>query len=156
MEGMAIREAMEHDVELATKEDIVANLAKEAEEVVLTLTIKAKMVDNKTQNVATMMNKEDEEEVKEDDLEAVVDVDKEGYKDDGWWVRITERINKVGECVKEGRDLEPEEEVEEAEQETGSQQEDEEQEKVAGSEAEFTVLKNRLDRTEKSLDNLGK
>ena len=88
--------------------------------------------------------------------EEVVDVDKEGYKDDGWWVRITERINKVGECVKEGRDLEPEEEVEEVEQETGSQQEDEEQEEVAGSEAEFTVLKNRLDRTEKSLDNLGK
>ena len=88
--------------------------------------------------------------------EEVVDVDKEGYKDDGWWVRITERINKVGECVKEGRDLEPEEEVEEAEQETGSQQEDEEQVEVAGSEAEFTVLKNRLDRTEKSLDNLGK
>ena len=88
--------------------------------------------------------------------EEVVDVDKEGYKDDGWWVRITERINKVGECVKEGRDLEPEEEVEEAEQETGSQQEDEEQEEVAGSEVEFAVLKNRLDRTEKSLDNLGK
>ena len=75
-EDMAIREAMEHDVELATKEDIVANLAKEAEEVVLTLTIKAKMVNNKTQNVAIMMNKEDKEEVKEDDLEAVVDVDK--------------------------------------------------------------------------------
>ena len=74
---MAIREAMEHDVELATKEDIVANLAREAEEVVLTLTIKAKMVNNKTQNVATMMTKEDKEEVKEDDLEAVVDVDKD-------------------------------------------------------------------------------
>ena len=32
---------------------------------------------NKTQNLATMVNKEDEEVVKEDDLEAVVVVDKD-------------------------------------------------------------------------------
>ena len=61
LKDMVIQEAMEHEEEMATKEDMVANLAKEAEEMVLT--IKAKMVDNKTQKVATIMNKEDKEEV---------------------------------------------------------------------------------------------
>ena len=86
-----------------------------------------------------------------------VDGDKESYQDDGWWNRITDRINKVGECVKEGKDLDLEEEEQEEEkgEEVKKSDETADNEK-SGSKEEFNNLKNRLDRTEKSLDNLGK
>ena len=87
----------------------------------------------------------------------------EAYKDDGWWSRITERINKVGECVKTGKDLEIEdsedEEEKKKEEETNddvSKEKKDEGNSDVGGEKEFDVLKHRLDRTEQSLDNLGK
>ena len=88
-----------------------------------------------------------------EEVEDPVDTDKESFKDDSWWDKITDRINRVGECVKEGKDLELEEEDEEAELKNKDEAADMKQD---GSEQEFKVLKNRLDRTEQSLDNLGK
>ena len=89
-----------------------------------------------------------------EEVEDPVDADKESFKDDNWWDKITDRINRVGECVKEGKDLELEEEDEEAELKNKDEAADKKQDD--GSEQEFKVLKNRLDRTEQSLDNLGK
>ena len=87
-----------------------------------------------------MMKKFDDKE------EVVEEVDpKEAYKDDGWWGKITERINKVGECVKKGTDLEVDEEEEKKASIT----------KKNENSGEFDVLKHRLDRTEESLNNLG-
>jgi len=86
-----------------------------------------------------MMKKFDDKE------EVVEEVDpKEAYKDDGWWGKITERINKVGECVKKGTDLEVDEEEEKKASIT----------KKNENIGEFDVLKHRLDRTEESLNNL--
>ena len=85
--------------------------------------------------------------------EEPVEVDKESYKDDSWWNQITDRINKVNECVKEGKDLELEEDDEIVELQKKEEVDDKNK---VGSEQEFNVLKTRLDRTEKSLDNLGK
>ena len=82
-----------------------------------------------------------------DDKEEEEEVDpKDAYKDDGWWSKITERINKVGECVKKGTDLEIDEEDEKKANNT----------KKSENSGEFDVLKHRLDRTEESLNNLGK
>ena len=52
-----------------------------------------------------------------EEVEDPVDTDKESFKDDSWWDKITDRINRVGECVKEGKDLELEDEEEEEEAE---------------------------------------
>jgi len=80
-----------------------------------------------------------------DDKEEEEEVDpKDAYKDDGWWSKITERINKVGECVKKGTDLEIDEEDEKKANNT----------KKSENSGEFDVLKHRLDRTEESLNNL--
>ena len=99
-----------------------------------------------------------------EEAEEDMDIDSaEAYKDDGWWSRITERINKVGECVKTGKDLE----IEDSEDEEETKKEEETNDDVSkekkdegnsdvGGEKEFAVLKHRLDRTEQSLDNLGK
>ena len=82
----------------------------------------------------------------------------EVYKDDGWWGKITDRINKVSECVNAGKDLEVEEEEEKKEEDKVD--EDEEVRTILAdiesNQKEFASLKNRMDRTEKSLDNLGK
>merc|ERR1740123_2325018 len=83
--------------------------------------------------------------------EEPVEVDKESYKDDSWWNQITDRINKVNECVKEGKDLELEEDDEIVELQKKEEVDDKNK---VGSEQEFNVLKTRLDKTEKSLDNL--
>ena len=90
-----------------------------------------------------------------EEVEDPVDADKESFKDDSWWDKITDRINKVGECVKEGKDLELEDEEEDEEAELKNKDEAADKKKD-GSDQEFKVLKNRLDRTEQSLDNLGK
>ena len=90
-----------------------------------------------------------------EEVEDPVDADKESFKDDSWWDKITDRINRVGECVKEGKDLELEDEEEEEEAELKNKDEAADK-KQDGSDQEFKVLKNRLDRTEQSLDNLGK
>ena len=98
-----------------------------------------------------VLKKMDDKEETEDPADA----EKESFKDDGWWDKITARINKVGECVKDGKDLELEDEEEE-EAELHNNEEDSDKKKPVGNEQEFNVLKNRLDRTEQSLDNLGK
>ena len=90
-----------------------------------------------------------------EEVEDPVDADKESFKDDNWWDKITDRINRVGECVKEGKDLELEDEEENEEAELKNKDEAADKKKD-GSDQEFKVLKNRLDRTEQSLDNLGK
>ena len=89
------------------------------------------------------------------EVEEVIEPEpKEVYKDDGWWSKITERINKVSECVNSGKDLEVEEEDEDKIDEVEdvkklAKNEDESHQK------EFALLKHRMDRTENSLDSLG-
>ena len=97
-----------------------------------------------------MMKKFDDTEVEE----VVEPEPKEVYKDDGWWSKITERINKVSECVNSGKDLEVDEDDEDNVDEVEDakkldKNEDESQQK------EFASLKHRMDRTENSLDSLG-
>ena len=98
-----------------------------------------------------MMKKFDDTEVEE----VVEPEPKEVYKDDGWWSKITERINKVSECVNSGKDLEVDDEenednIDEVEDAKKlDKNEDESQHK------EYASLKHRMDRTENSLDSLG-
>ena len=103
-----------------------------------------------------MFKKFDDKE--EDDVSQEAEP-KEVYKDDGWWGKITDRINKVSECVNSGKDLEVEEEPEKKEEDKDVDEDEEVRTILADIESnqkEFASLKNRMDRTEKSLDNLGK
>ena len=98
-----------------------------------------------------------------DDKEEIVEEEEtdpgDAYKDDGWWSKLTERITKVGECVKAGKDLETEDEdeedetdVEESAKKNDNNEEDNPDEDT--HENEYSVLEERLEKQEKSLESL--
>ena len=90
-----------------------------------------------------------------DDKEEIVEEEKDpgdAYKEDGWWTKLTDRINRVGECVRAGKDLETEDEEDQDEEEDQNKAE-KDQAAVQGSK-DVSQIEERLDKQEKSLECL--